>query len=99
MAQRVDSQLTLPHRYNLNYKDSIHKDYEIKEEIGRGAFSVCRRCVHRSSGKEYAVKVSKVFSFAMRFRNSATPSLTTITAQNESDELTPSLISTDRGQV
>ncbi|XP_022655507.1 ribosomal protein S6 kinase 2 beta-like isoform X5 [Varroa destructor] len=43
--------------YNLNYKESIHKDYEIKEEIGRGAFSVCKRCVHRQSGKEYAVKI------------------------------------------
>ncbi|OQR66961.1 ribosomal protein S6 kinase 2 alpha-like [Tropilaelaps mercedesae] len=47
--------------YNLNYKDSIHKDYEIKEEIGRGAFSVCKRCVHRSSGKEYAVKIVDKF--------------------------------------
>lgn len=29
----------------------------IWQEIGVGAFSVCKRCVHRSSGKEYAVKV------------------------------------------
>lgn len=36
---------------------NINDDYDIKEEIGVGAFSVCKRCVHRSSGKEYAVKI------------------------------------------
>ena len=32
-------------------------EYEIKEEIGRGSFSVCRRCIHRTTKVEYAVKV------------------------------------------
>ena len=32
-------------------------EYEIKEEIGRGSYSVCRRCIHRTTKVEYAVKV------------------------------------------
>ena len=32
-------------------------DFIIHEEIGHGAFSKCCRCVHRESGKQYAVKV------------------------------------------
>ncbi|KAJ8010768.1 hypothetical protein DPEC_G00078580 [Dallia pectoralis] len=31
--------------------------YEVKEEIGVGSYSVCKRCVHRSTGMEYAVKI------------------------------------------
>ncbi|KAI2802092.1 Ribosomal protein S6 kinase alpha-2 [Blomia tropicalis] len=32
-------------------------DFIIHEEIGHGAFSKCCRCVHRESGKQYAVKI------------------------------------------
>ena len=35
-------------RYDIDLKDSI---------LGDGSFSVCRRCVDRSSGVEYAVKI------------------------------------------
>ncbi|XP_075910577.1 ribosomal protein S6 kinase 2 beta-like isoform X2 [Petromyzon marinus] len=31
--------------------------YELKEDIGAGSFSVCKRCVHRASGLDYAVKI------------------------------------------
>lgn len=27
------------------------------QEIGRGSYSVCRKCIHKASGGEYAVKV------------------------------------------
>jgi len=27
------------------------------QELGTGSYSVCRRCVHRATGREYAVKV------------------------------------------
>lgn len=40
---------------------SFTKIYEIdmeSEPLGDGSFSVCRRCVHRTSGKEYAVKIT-----------------------------------------
>ncbi|XP_066999104.2 ribosomal protein S6 kinase 2 beta isoform X2 [Anabrus simplex] len=35
----------------------ITDEYELKETIGMGSYSVCRLCVHRSSRTEYAVKV------------------------------------------
>ncbi|XP_048577450.1 ribosomal protein S6 kinase alpha-2-like isoform X2 [Nematostella vectensis] len=35
----------------------ILDEYEIKEEIGKGAYSSCRRCVNKADGKEYAVKI------------------------------------------
>lgn len=37
---------------------SFHREYDVAEEIlGEGTFSTCRRCVHRKSGLEYAVKI------------------------------------------
>lgn len=38
-------------------RSSVTDEYELREEIGRGSFSICRLCVHRSSRQEYAVKV------------------------------------------
>ena len=35
----------------------FQQDYEMCEEIGRGSYSVCHRCVHRTSKVEYAVKI------------------------------------------
>lgn len=35
----------------------VTDEYDLREELGVGAFSVCRRCVHKTSGKEYAVKI------------------------------------------
>ena len=32
-------------------------EYELKEKIGSGSFSVCHRCLHRSTRQEYAVKI------------------------------------------
>ncbi|KAK9879254.1 hypothetical protein WA026_004104 [Henosepilachna vigintioctopunctata] len=37
--------------------------YELGEEIGRGPFSIVRRCIHRQSGQEFAVKVVDVAKF------------------------------------
>lgn len=37
------------------------KDFDFFEELGKGSFSRCCRCVHRESGKQYAVKVSAPF--------------------------------------
>jgi len=33
------------------------KEYELKEQIGHGSYSVCHRCIHKNSKLEYAVKV------------------------------------------
>jgi p90 ribosomal S6 kinase len=32
-------------------------EYELKEDIGSGSYSVCKRCVHKVSGSSYAVKI------------------------------------------
>uniref|UniRef100_A0A672T024 non-specific serine/threonine protein kinase n=1 Tax=Sinocyclocheilus grahami TaxID=75366 RepID=A0A672T024_SINGR len=31
--------------------------YEMKEDIGVGSYSICRRCIQKSTGMEYAVKI------------------------------------------
>lgn len=31
--------------------------YELKEDIGVGSYSVCKRCVHVATNMEFAVKV------------------------------------------
>ncbi|XP_043526954.1 calcium/calmodulin-dependent protein kinase type II alpha chain-like [Frieseomelitta varia] len=32
-------------------------NYDLKEELGKGAFSVVRRCVQKSTGHEFAAKI------------------------------------------
>lgn len=41
--------------------NSIHftDGYEVKEDIGVGSYSVCKRCVHKATDAEYAVKVRR----------------------------------------
>lgn len=41
------------HGNNTRFTDG----YEVKEDIGVGAYSVCKRCVHMATDAEYAVKV------------------------------------------
>ncbi|GAB6032833.1 Ribosomal protein S6 kinase alpha-3 [Chamberlinius hualienensis] len=36
---------------------SILEEYELKEDIGVGSYSVCKRCIHKSTRLEYAVKI------------------------------------------
>ncbi|XP_059885637.1 ribosomal protein S6 kinase alpha-2 isoform X2 [Delphinus delphis] len=43
------------HGNNTRFTDG----YEVKEDIGVGAYSVCKRCVHMATDAEYAVKVLK----------------------------------------
>lgn len=31
--------------------------YELKEDIGVGSYSICKRCIHRVTAMEFAVKV------------------------------------------
>uniref|UniRef100_A0A8D0B6J0 Protein kinase domain-containing protein n=1 Tax=Salvator merianae TaxID=96440 RepID=A0A8D0B6J0_SALMN len=31
--------------------------YEVKQDIGVGSYSVCKRCVHKATNMEYAVKI------------------------------------------
>ncbi|NWX22028.1 KS6A2 kinase, partial [Aegotheles bennettii] len=41
------------HGNNIHFTDG----YEIKEDIGIGSYSVCKRCVHKSTETEFAVKI------------------------------------------
>ncbi|XP_062376181.1 ribosomal protein S6 kinase alpha-2 [Sardina pilchardus] len=41
------------HGNNIRFTDG----YELKEDVGIGAYSVCKRCVHRITSVEYAVKI------------------------------------------
>ena len=44
-------------RKNNNKTGNFVQEYEMMEQIGQGSYSVCRRCVHRSTRVEYAVKI------------------------------------------
>ncbi|XP_022919470.1 peripheral plasma membrane protein CASK isoform X2 [Onthophagus taurus] len=37
--------------------------YDLCEEIGRGPFSIVRRCIHRQTGQQFAVKIIDVAKF------------------------------------
>nr|XP_014434720.1 ribosomal protein S6 kinase alpha-2 isoform X4 [Pelodiscus sinensis] len=41
------------HGNNIHFTDG----YEIKEDIGVGSYSVCKRCVHKTTEAEFAVKI------------------------------------------
>uniref|UniRef100_A0A3Q1IBS1 Ribosomal protein S6 kinase n=1 Tax=Anabas testudineus TaxID=64144 RepID=A0A3Q1IBS1_ANATE len=47
-----------PHPVQLHGKNLLFSDgYVLKEDIGMGSFSVCKRCIHKATNTEYAVKV------------------------------------------
>jgi len=62
-----------PIKHSYIKPNKLSDEYEVEEQIGAGSYSVCRRCVHRASRMEYAVKVnlfittnnifSKLFTF------------------------------------
>ncbi|XP_056623296.1 ribosomal protein S6 kinase alpha-1 isoform X1 [Triplophysa dalaica] len=41
------------HGKNILFSDG----YVLKEDIGMGSFSICKRCIHKATNTEYAVKV------------------------------------------
>ncbi|XP_027633286.1 ribosomal protein S6 kinase alpha-2 isoform X3 [Falco biarmicus] len=41
------------HGNNIHFTDG----YEVKEDIGIGSYSVCKRCVHKATETEFAVKI------------------------------------------
>ncbi|GCC33970.1 hypothetical protein chiPu_0012442 [Chiloscyllium punctatum] len=43
-------------------------DYQLYEELGKGAFSVVRRCVKLSTGQEFAAKIINTKKLSARER-------------------------------
>ncbi|KAJ8383759.1 hypothetical protein AAFF_G00215180 [Aldrovandia affinis] len=41
------------HGSNIHFTDG----YEMKEDVGIGAYSICKRCIHKITSVEYAVKI------------------------------------------
>ncbi|KAM6447150.1 ribosomal protein S6 kinase alpha-3 isoform 3-T3 [Liasis olivaceus] len=41
------------HRNSIQFTDG----YEVKQDIGVGSYSVCKRCIHKTTNMEYAVKI------------------------------------------
>ncbi|XP_042213942.1 ribosomal protein S6 kinase alpha-3-like isoform X3 [Homarus americanus] len=57
MQSHPAEKTTLSKRLSGVKPNSIHDEYDLSEEVGRGSYSVCRRCVHRVTRQEYAVKI------------------------------------------
>ncbi|XP_072907203.1 ribosomal protein S6 kinase alpha-2 isoform X2 [Hemitrygon akajei] len=51
--QLIDHSMVQLHGNNIHFTDG----YELKEDVGVGSFSVCKRCVHKITSVEYAVKI------------------------------------------
>jgi hypothetical protein len=43
--------------------NKLTDEYELEEQIGAGSYAVCRRCIHRASRMEYAVKVRQIYQY------------------------------------
>uniref|UniRef100_A0A8C6Z7U0 non-specific serine/threonine protein kinase n=1 Tax=Nothoprocta perdicaria TaxID=30464 RepID=A0A8C6Z7U0_NOTPE len=52
-AQQDTHKITQLHGNNIHFTDG----YEIKEDIGIGSYSVCKRCIHKATETEFAVKI------------------------------------------
>lgn len=59
------------HGNNVHFTDG----YEVKEDIGVGSYSVCKRCVHKATDAEYAVKVRPSAGGAVRARSALPPAV------------------------
>ncbi|MBN3321679.1 KS6A3 kinase, partial [Atractosteus spatula] len=54
----VNSIVQQLHRNSIQFTDN----YEVKEDIGVGSYSICKRCIQKSTNMEYAVKASSGLS-------------------------------------
>ncbi|XP_029384607.1 ribosomal protein S6 kinase alpha-3 isoform X2 [Echeneis naucrates] len=52
-TQPLPNNIVQLHRSTSQFSDA----YEIKEDIGIGSYSTCKRCIHKGTGMEYAVKI------------------------------------------
>ncbi|KAL7075958.1 hypothetical protein ACQ4LE_004202 [Meloidogyne hapla] len=57
MAATAISQQQQQIQMNNATSTKFSDNYEVKEELGKGAFSVVRRCVHKATNMEFAAKI------------------------------------------
>ncbi|KAL3076268.1 hypothetical protein niasHS_013539 [Heterodera schachtii] len=60
MASAINSPSAVGHQQQQQMHAQSTKfsdNYDVKEELGKGAFSVVRRCVHKTTNMEYAAKI------------------------------------------
>uniref|UniRef100_A0A8C1ZVG5 non-specific serine/threonine protein kinase n=1 Tax=Cyprinus carpio TaxID=7962 RepID=A0A8C1ZVG5_CYPCA len=65
VATGVEEESQSPIQSNLNMSGILQVSfalqftdvYDVKEDIGVGSYSICKRCVHKSTGMDYAVKI------------------------------------------
>ncbi|VIO95591.1 ribosomal protein S6 kinase alpha 3, putative [Brugia malayi] len=50
-------------------KAYIFDEYNFNEDLGIGSFSICKRCVHKKSGAEFAVKGGELLSRIMMLKH------------------------------
>lgn len=43
--------------YEIRWRENIEEHYNICGELGRGRFSIVKRCVEKSTGREFAAKI------------------------------------------
>ncbi|XP_046849442.1 ribosomal protein S6 kinase 2 beta-like isoform X2 [Xenia sp. Carnegie-2017] len=53
----VDSGMNILSTQFSSVAASFTDEYDVKEEIAIGSYSVCKKCVHKATGKEFAVKI------------------------------------------
>ncbi|GAA6069278.1 ribosomal protein S6 kinase alpha-3 isoform X1, partial [Tachysurus ichikawai] len=53
LQSNISSIVQQLHRNTSQFGDS----YEVREDIGVGSYSICKRCIHKNTGMEYAVKI------------------------------------------
>lgn len=58
LHSHLSEHFSAPALQQLHGKNLLFSDgYVLKEDIGMGSFSVCKRCIHKATNTEYAVKV------------------------------------------
>ncbi|KAI1704714.1 protein kinase domain-containing protein [Ditylenchus destructor] len=56
-ASAMQQQLNQVHHHPNNTCTKFSDNYEVKEELGKGAFSVVRRCIQKATNMEFAAKI------------------------------------------
>ncbi|GFT78716.1 ribosomal protein S6 kinase 2 alpha [Nephila pilipes] len=56
-AKNNENQKNQKTERSFKVKKFITNEYELKEDLGKGSYSLCKRCIYKENGKEYAVKI------------------------------------------